>query len=133
MNPLTLLSFISSPKGLITIAIVFAATVGYFKVQLYSANKTIDTLTKKVEAQADKISKQEITEALVKSNLQTCNAQIDKITSELKALEVKPKEVIRTVEKAKKVIEKVKEPINESNQEKLNFYENLWEGMSNVR
>ena len=70
---------------------------------------------------------------MVKSNLQTCNAQIDKITAELKALEVKPKEVIRTVEKAKKVIEKVKEPINESNQEKLNFYENLFEEMSNVR
>lgn len=133
MNPLTLLSFISSPKGLITIAIVFAATVGYFKVQLYSAGKTIDTLTKKVEAQSDKISKQEITESLVKTNLQACNLQIDKITAELKALEVKPKEIIRTVEKAKKVIEKVKEPINESNQEKLNFYENLFEEMGNVR
>lgn len=133
MNPLSLLSFISSPKGLIAIAIAFAATVGYFKVQLYSADKTIDTLTKKVETQADKISKQEITESLIKSNLQTCNSQIDKITAELKALEVKPKEVIRTVEKAKKVIEKVKEPINESNQEKLNFYENLFQEMSNVR
>lgn len=133
MNPLSLLSFFTSPKGLIAVGIAFLLTVGYFKVQLYSADKTIDTLTKKVETQADKISKQEITEALVKSNLQTCNAQIDKITAELKVLEVKPKEVIRTVEKAKKVIEKVKEPINESNQEKLNFYEELWEGMSNVR
>lgn len=133
MNPLSLLSFFTSPKGLIAVAIAFAVTVGYFKVQLYSANKTIDTLTNKVEDQADKISKQEITESLIKTNLQACNLQIDKITSELKALEVKPKDVIKSVEKVKKVIEKVKDPINESNQEKLNFYEELWEGMSNVR
>lgn len=133
MNPLSLLSFFTSPKGLIAVGIAFLLTVGYFKVQLYSADKTIDTLTKKVEDQADKISKHEITEALVKSNLQACNLQIDKITSELKALEVKPKDVIKSVEKVKKVIEKVKDPINESNQEKLNFYEELWEGMSNVR
>ena len=57
MNPLSLLSFFTSPKGLIAIGIAFLVTVGYFKVQLYSANKTIDTLTKKVEDQADKISK----------------------------------------------------------------------------
>nr|DAX81748.1 MAG TPA: hypothetical protein [Bacteriophage sp.] len=133
MNPLNLLSFFTSTKGLAIIALIFAATVGYFEIQLYSSNKTIFTLTKKVEAQADVISKYELSEALVKSNLKNCNLQIDKITSELEALKIKPKEVIKTVEKVKKVVEKVKEPINESNKEKAEFYENLFEEMGNVR
>lgn len=133
MNPLNLLSFFTSTKGLAVIALIFAATVGYFEIQLYSSNKTISTLTKKVETQADIISKYELSEALVKSNLKNCNLQIDKITSELEALKIKPKEVVKTVEKVKKVVEKVKEPINESNKEKAEFYENLLEGMSNVR
>ena len=128
-----LLSFFSTSKGLIIAAIVIAAVIAQYEVRLHIKNNEIIELQATIDKQKDVISKYELSSALLESNISSCHEQIDKIGKELEAQKIQPTEVIKTVEKVKTITEQIENPINESCQEKLRFYENLFEGASNVR
>mgnify|MGYP000862089029 CR=1 FL=1 len=128
-----LTSFFSTSKGLIIAAVVVAAIIAQYEVRLHIKNNEITELQTTIDKQRDVISKYELTSKLLETNISSCHEQIDKIGKELEAQKIQPTEIIKTVEKVKTITEQIENPINESCQEKLRFYENLFEGASNVR
>jgi chromosome segregation ATPase len=128
-----LLSFFSTSKGLIIAAIILAAIIAQYEVRLHIKNNEITELQTTIDKQKDVISKYELTSKLLETNISACHDQIDKIGKELEAQKIQPTDVIKTVEKVKTITEQIESPINESCQEKLRYYEDLFQGASNVR
>lgn len=84
-----------------------------------NAAEKIDELTKK-------IALKETSNAVVVSNLETCNAKIELANTSLKALSVPKQDEDKIKERVITKIERVAVPIKDAAcEEKLNFYERL--------
>lgn len=84
-----------------------------------NAAEKIDELTKK-------IALKEASNAVVVSNLETCNAKIELANTSLKALSVPKQDEDKIKERVITKIERVAVPIKDAAcEEKLNFYERL--------
>ena len=84
-----------------------------------NAADKIDELTKK-------IALKEANNAVVVSNLETCNAKIELANTSLKALSVPKQDEAKIKERVVTKIERVAVPIKDAAcEEKLNFYERL--------
>ena len=90
-----------------------------------NAADKIDELTKK-------IALKEASNAVVVSNLKTCNAKIELANTSLKALSVPKQDEAKIKERVITKVERVAVPIKDAAcEEKLNFYERLLNEASN--
>ena len=84
-----------------------------------NATQKIDELTKK-------IALKEASNAVVVSNLETCNAKIELANTSLKALSIPKQDEAKIKERVITRVVRVTMPINPADcEEKLNFYERL--------
>ena len=82
--------------------------------------------TDKIDELTTKIALKEASNAVVISNLETCNAKIELANTSLKALSVQRQDGAKIKERVVTKIEKIKVPIKDAAcEEKLNFYERL--------
>lgn len=86
----------------------------------------------KIDELTTKIALKEANNAIVVSNLETCNAKIELANASLKALSVPKQDEAKIKERVVTRVERVAVPIKDAAcEEKLNFYERLLNEASN--
>ena len=86
----------------------------------------------KIDELTTKIALKEANNAVVVSNLETCNAKIELANTSLKALSVPKQDEAKIKERVVTRVERVAVPIKDAAcEEKLNFYERLLNEASN--
>ena len=80
----------------------------------------------KIDELTTKIALKEASNAVVVSNLETCNAKIELANTSLKALSVPKQDEVKIKERVITKVERVAVPVKDAAcEEKLNFYERL--------
>ena len=91
-----------------------------------SAKAETNDIKDKLEKEQTKLALKEAESQIYAANLGECNTRIDFQNEKIKALTVKPPDVVKTQERVVTKFQKIEEPIKDAQcEKKLKFYEEL--------
>lgn len=120
-------------KFLVSVGVVIVIALGGAGLEIWRLNGALSSAKAQTQDAKDKLEKAEMQLALKEAALQVsaanlgeCNTRIDFQNEKIKALTVKPPDVVKTQERVVTKFQKIEVPIKDAQcEKKLKFYEEL--------
>lgn len=120
-------------KFLISAGVVIAIALGGAGLEIWRLNGALSSAKAETQDTKDKLEKAEMQLALKEAALQVsaanlgeCNTRIDFQNEKIKALSVKPPDIVKTQERIVTKFKKIEAPVKDAQcEKKLKFYEEL--------
>ena len=120
-------------KFLISAGVVIAIALGGAGLEIWRLNGALSSAKAETQDAKDKLEKEQTKLALKEAesqiyaaNLGECNMRIDLQNEKIKALSVKPPDVVKTQERVVTKFQKIEVPVKDAQcEKKLKFYEEL--------
>ena len=120
-------------KFLISIGVALLIALGGAGIEIWRLNGALNSAKAETQDAKDKLEKAEMQLALKEAALQVsaanlgeCNTRIDFQNEKIKALSVKPPDIVKTQERIVTKFQKIEVPIKDAEcEKKLKFYEEL--------
>nr|WP_315059877.1 hypothetical protein [uncultured Campylobacter sp.] len=120
-------------KFLISVGVVMLIALGGAGLEIWRLNGALSSAKAETQNAKDKLEKAEMQLALKEAaiqvsvaNLGECNTRIDFQNEKIKALTVKPPDVVKTQERVVTKFKKIEVPVKDAQcEKKLKFYEEL--------
>ena len=120
-------------KFLISAGVVIAIALGGAGLEIWRLNGAVSSARAETQDAKDKLEKEQTRLALKEAesqiyaaNLGECNTRIDFQNEKIKALSVKPPDVVKTQERVVTKFQKIEVPVKDAQcEKKLKFYEEL--------
>ena len=123
------MSFINI-KVLVSIGIVISLVLCGAGIEIWKLNKTLDSVKTELKETENKLALKEAALEISVANVKECNSKIDLQNTKIESLRINKQDEQKVKEKVKEKIKYVKEPLNETFQEKVRFYEDLFSSLS---
>ncbi|WP_122871297.1 hypothetical protein [Campylobacter showae] len=120
-------------KFLISVGVVIVIALGGAGLEIWRLNGALNSAKAQTQNIKDELAKAEMRLALKEAalqvsaaNLSECNTRIDFQNEKIKALTVKPPDVVKTQERVVTKFQKIEVPVKDAQcEKKLKFYEEL--------
>lgn len=120
-------------KFLVSVGVVIVIALGGAGIEIWRLNGALNSAKAETQDVKDKLEKAEMQLALKEAaiqvsaaNLGECNTRIDFQNEKIKALSVKPPDIVKTQERVVTKFQKIEVPVKDAQcEKKLKFYEEL--------
>ncbi|WP_314990867.1 hypothetical protein [uncultured Campylobacter sp.] len=120
-------------KFLVSVGVVIVIALGGAGIEIWRLNGALNSAKAETQDVKDKLEKAEMQLALKEAAIQVaaarlgeCNTRIDFQNEKIKALSVKPPDIVKTQERVVTKFQKIEVPVKDAQcEKKLKFYEEL--------
>lgn len=113
-------------KFLISVGVVIVVALGGASLEIWRLNGALDSAKAQLQELKKELVIKDANFQIASSNLFECNMRIDLQNEKIKALSVKPPDVVKTQERVVTKFKKIEVPVKDAECErKLRYYEEL--------
>lgn len=113
-------------KFLISIGVVIVVALGGAGLEIWRLNGALDSAEAQLQELKKELAIKDANFQIASSNLFECNMRIDLQNEKIKALSIKPPDVVKTQDRVVTKFKKIEVPVKDAQcEKKLKFYEEL--------